>query len=74
MPGFEDADVKMTKLLNEAAEKAATKAKPIFVSAIKQMTIKDAMNILMGEKDAATQYLDKTTRKQLFKELLFITV
>jgi hypothetical protein len=70
VPGFENADEKMTKLLNEAAEKAATKAKPIFVSAIKQMTIRDAMDILMGEKNAATTYLDKTTRKQLFKEFM----
>ena len=50
VPGFEDAEAKMEKLLNRAAEDAANKAKPIFVSAIKQMTFKDAMNILMGEK------------------------
>ena len=42
VPGFENADEKMTKLLNAAAEKAASKAKPIFINSIKQMTINDA--------------------------------
>ena len=54
--------------LNRAAEKAAKEAKPIFVSAIKSMTIKDAWGILKGEDDAATQYLDRTTSKQLFNK------
>jgi hypothetical protein len=51
--------------LNRGAEDAAKEAKPIFVSAIKQMTIQDAWGILKGEKDAATQYLKKTTTAQL---------
>lgn len=51
--------------LNRAAEDAAKEAKPIFVSAIKQMTIQDAWSILKGEDDAATRYLDKTTSAQL---------
>ncbi len=51
--------------LNRAAEDAAKEATPIFVSAIKQMTIADAMGILKGEPDAATQYLKKTTTVQL---------
>jgi len=39
-------------------------AKPIFVDAIKQMTIADAINIVKGPRDAATQYFkDKTTDK-----------
>lgn len=52
--------------MNRAAELAAKEAKPIFVSAIKSMTIKDAWGILKGEDDAATQYLDRTTSNQLF--------
>ena len=32
------------------------------------MTFNDALNILMGEKNAATQYLDRTTRTQLYNE------
>ena len=51
--------------LNRGAEEAAKEAKPIFVSAIKQMTIQDALGILKGEQDAATQYLKRTTSDQL---------
>lgn len=51
--------------LNRAAEDAAKEAKPIFVDAIKKMTIQDAWSILKGEDDAATKYLDKTTSPQL---------
>lgn len=51
--------------LNRAAEDAAKEAKPIFISAIKQMTIADAMNILLGDKDAATQYFKRVTTSQL---------
>src|SRR5882762_2461384 len=51
--------------LNRGAEDAAKQAKPIFVDAIKQMTIEDAWGILKGQPDAATQYLKKTTTAQL---------
>lgn len=51
--------------LNRAAEDAATEAKDIFVAAIKGMTIDDAMSILKGENNAATTYLDKSTRANL---------
>jgi hypothetical protein len=51
--------------LNRAAEDAAKEAKPVFVAAIKGMTIQDAMGILKGEDDAATQYLKKTTSTEL---------
>lgn len=51
--------------LNRGAEDAAKEAKPIFIAAIKQMTITDALSILKGDKDAATQYLKKTTSLQL---------
>ncbi|WP_114783148.1 DUF4197 domain-containing protein [Botryobacter ruber] len=51
--------------LNRGAEDAAKSAVPIFVSAIKQMTIADAWAILKGDKDAATQYLKRTTSSQL---------
>ena len=51
--------------LNRGAEDAAKEAKPIFVAAIKQMTIDDAFSILKGEPDAATQFLKRTTTAQL---------
>lgn len=56
---------KVVLSLNRAAEDAAKGAKPIFISAIKQMTIKDAMNILKGTDNAATEYLRKTTSNDL---------
>ncbi len=51
--------------LNRAAEDAAKEAKPIFIAAIKQMTITDATNILLGSQDAATQYFKRVTTAQL---------
>ncbi len=51
--------------LNRAAEDAVSEAAPIFASAIKNMTITDATNILFGNKDAATAYLRKNTYNQL---------
>ncbi len=68
VPGFSNVEAKLVEKMNRAAELAAAKAKPIFVSAIKQMTFKDAMNILMGEPDAATRYLERTTSDSLFAE------
>lgn len=56
---------KFVLALNRGAEDAAKEAKPIFVSAIKQMTIQDAWSILKGEDDAATQYLKRTTTSSL---------
>jgi hypothetical protein len=48
--------------LNRAAETATSEAAPIFVNAIKEMTIADGFAILRGNDNAATQYLkDKTT-------------
>jgi hypothetical protein len=48
--------------MNRAAEDASKSAAPIFVKAIKQITINDAMGILKGNDFAATSYLkDKTT-------------
>ena len=51
--------------VNRAAEAAVVEAKPIFVEAIKQMTIADAINILTSDKDAATQYLQRTSGQVL---------
>jgi len=50
--------------INRAAEDAVGYAKPIFVDAIKEMTIMDAINIVRGPNDAATNYFrQKTTEK-----------
>lgn len=48
--------------MNRGAEEAAKSAAPIFIDAIKQMTITDAIGILKGGDTAATHYFkDKTT-------------
>ncbi len=51
--------------INRAAEAAVVEAKPIFISAIKQMTIADATNILFGNNDAATSFFKRVTTVQL---------
>lgn len=56
---------KFVMTLNRGAEEAAKEAKPIFITAIRSMTIQDAWSILKGEDDAATQYLKRTTSSQL---------
>ena len=55
--------------LNVAAEKAAPKAKELFLNAISTMTIDDAKNILTGPNDAATKYLRKTMGNSLETEM-----
>ncbi|MBA4057953.1 MAG: DUF4197 domain-containing protein [Marivirga sp.] len=56
---------KFVMTLNRGAEDAAKEAKPIFITAIRSMTIQDAWGILKGQPDAATQYLKRTTSLQL---------
>ena len=51
--------------MNRAAEDASKAAAPIFLSAIKKMTVTDALNILRGTDTAATGYLRKTTSAEL---------
>ncbi len=51
--------------MNHAAEKAVTKAGPIFYDAIRQMTIADAVGILNGNEHAATDYFRAKTYDQL---------
>lgn len=51
--------------INRAAEDAAKEATPIFVTAIKSMTVKDAINIVKGEDNAATSYLKQTSSPEL---------
>jgi len=52
--------------INRAAEDAAKEVAPVFVNSIRQMTIRDAFNILNGSDNAATDYLRKTTYNELY--------
>ncbi len=53
------------KTLNRGAETAAREARPIFVEAIRGLSIPDAWGILNGEHDAATSYLRDNTSDKL---------
>ncbi|MDD7884946.1 DUF4197 domain-containing protein [Flavivirga sp. 57AJ16] len=56
------------KVLNRAAEDAVKEATPIFVDAVKGITFTDAKNILLGNNDAATQYLNSKTHTALYNK------
>lgn len=56
---------KFVMTLNRAAEEAAKEAAPIFLDAIKGLTIKDGFEILNGPNDAATSYLKSKTSSRL---------
>lgn len=51
--------------MNRAAEDAAQKAAPIFIDAIRTITIQDGLGILRGGNGAATNYLKGRTTQQL---------
>lgn len=62
--GFSSLVDKAILQINRAAEDAVGFARPIFLDAIKEMTIADAINIIKGPRDAATEYFrNKTTEK-----------
>lgn len=52
--------------MNRAAESAVKEAAPVFTSALSQLTIRDASNILLsGQQDAATNFFKRTTTNEL---------
>ena len=65
IPGGQELADKAVLLLNRSAEDAVKEATPIFKTAIKNMTISYATNILFGAENAATEYLRKNTYSQL---------
>ena len=56
--------------MNRAAEQAVQEASPIFVDAITSMTFDDALGILRGPDDAATQYLRRSSGPKLRERML----
>lgn len=54
--------------INRAAEDAGVKAKEIFVRAIANMTVSDAISIVKGELNAGTNYLKKQTQSALYAD------
>lgn len=51
--------------INRAAEDAVGYARPIFLDAIREMTIADAINIVKGPNNAATEYFRQRTTQKL---------
>ncbi|WP_029489170.1 DUF4197 domain-containing protein [Ochrovirga pacifica] len=64
--GLGDLADKGIKALNATASDAVKTATPIFVDAVKNITFNDARTILMGDKKAATTYLENTTSDKLY--------
>ncbi|WP_373489317.1 DUF4197 domain-containing protein [Blastomonas sp.] len=55
----------LTKAFNDAAGLAAQEAKPVFRSAIDQMTLADGVGIVTGGDTAGSQYLRRTSGEDL---------
>ena len=56
--------------INRGAEDAAGYAQPIFIDAIKQMTLTDAINIVRGGDSSATHYFRTKTMEKLTTALM----
>lgn len=67
VPGFTQVEEILLEKINRGAEDAAKKAAPIFKDAITAMTFSDALDILMGNKNAATTYLHTNTNNKLYQ-------
>ena len=65
----DDADA-LVVAMNRAAEAAVPEAKTLLVSAVKQMSLTDARQILTGSDDAATQYFRKVSYDKLEQKFL----
>ena len=57
-------------LMNQGAERAAVEAKTVFMSAVRRMTIPDAMAIVRGGNTAATDYFRQHTEADLRQRYL----
>ncbi len=55
----------ITKTLNEAAGRAALEAKPLFRSAIDNLTLQDGVGIVTGGNEAGSDYLRRTSGEEL---------
>ena len=66
LPGMNTVFTQLETQLNRAAEAAAPKAKDIFLNALANISITDALSLVTsGSTDAATQFLRRSTQSQL---------
>ena len=56
--------------MNRAAESAVPEAKPLFIDAVKKMSVQDAKGIVMGGNTSATDYFKRTTTEPLRAKFL----
>ena len=63
--GFKNKVDEFETSVNRAAEQAALSAAPIFLDAVKKMTVTDGLSILKGSDTAATSYLKQNTTTDL---------
>jgi hypothetical protein len=56
--------------MNRAAESAVGEVAPIFSNVIREMSVTDAVSILKGNSDEATQYLKRTSSDSLYEKIL----
>jgi hypothetical protein len=56
--------------MNRAAEAAVPQAKPLFLDAVKKMTLQDAKGILTGGNTAGTEYFKRATSEPLRAKFL----
>ncbi len=63
--GRDEVADKFIDTMNHAAEQAVPRTTDILINAVKSMTLTDAIDILNGEDDAATQYFKRTSTSHL---------
>lgn len=61
---------KVESLMNQGAEKAAIEAKAVFVDAVRNMSVTDALGIVRGNSTAATDYFRGQTEASLRQRYL----
>lgn len=83
LPGYLKDGVKFLKMtgqgkqvdelllaMNRAAEAAVPAAKPLLLSAVKSMSVEDALQIIKGSDDSVTQFFAAKTREPLTAQFL----
>lgn len=68
--GFGSQLDKVESLMNQGAEQAAVEAKDVLISAVRNMTVTDALGIIRGHDTAATDYFRQQTEANLRQRYL----
>ena len=67
--GFEDIETALLENIANNTRQLVTQTHPVITSAIKQLNFPNAEKVLMGNGNAATNFFEQTSRKQLAKVL-----